>query len=88
MHAILAAKAALYKTMRAKKLSNVALAKLLGCHEKKIRRLLDPNYTSKLPFIEHALEVLGHRLNISLRPSNTKPRKFNKTVYAYNTSLN
>lgn len=66
LHATIASKAALYITIRDKKLNNVTLAKKLKCDEKEIRRLLDPHYTSKLPRIEHALNVLGKRLDIGI----------------------
>ncbi|MFN3233838.1 MAG: type II toxin-antitoxin system HicB family antitoxin [Gammaproteobacteria bacterium] len=64
--ATLAAKAALYITMRNKKLTNVALAKKLNCDEKEVRRLLDPDYTSKFPRIEYALNILGQKLHIGI----------------------
>src|ERR1700733_9753862 len=54
-----AIKTALYLTMREKKLSNTSLAKKLDCDEKEVRRLLDPYYSSKLPRIEQALNILG-----------------------------
>jgi len=66
LHATIASKVALYITMQNKKLSNVALAKKLNCDEKEVRRLLDPHYTSKLPRIEHALHVLGKRLDVGI----------------------
>lgn len=66
LHIELAAKAALYISMREAKLSNVAFAKKLDCDEKEIRRLIDPHYSSKLPRIEGALEKLGLRLAIGV----------------------
>jgi len=65
--AILAAKAALYTVMREKHLSKVKLAKKLNCDEKEVRRLLDPHYHSKMPRIEHVLQMLGQRLEISIK---------------------
>lgn len=66
LHATIAAKAALYVTVRSKKVSNVQLARKLKCDEKEVRRLLDPYYVSKLPRIEHALEILGKRLQVGV----------------------
>lgn len=66
LHATIAAKAALYLSMREEKLSNTALAKKLHCDEKEIRRMLDPYYYSKLLSIEHALNALGQQLEISV----------------------
>lgn len=66
LHATIASKVALYITIRDKRLSNVSLAKKLKCDEKEVRRLLDPHYTSKLPRIEHALNILGKRLDVGI----------------------
>ena len=52
--------------MRESNLSNVALAKKLKCDEKAVRRLLNPRYTSKIPLIEHALNLLGKRLDVGI----------------------
>lgn len=62
--AIMAAKAALYLTIREKRLTNARLAEKLNCNEKEIRRLLDPHFNSKIPRIEVALHKLGLRLEI------------------------
>ena len=64
--ATLAAKAALYITMRHHRLSNVVLARKLKCDEKEVRRLLDPYYQSKIPRIEQALHLLGQRLEVNM----------------------
>lgn len=69
LHAALAAKAALYLSMKQAKLSNSAFAKKLHCDEKEVRRLLDPHYASKLPRIEFALEKLGLRLAVGVTNS-------------------
>jgi len=66
LHIELAAKAALYLSMREAKLSNIAFAKKLHCDEKEIRRLIDPHFSSKLPRIESALRALGLRLAIGI----------------------
>lgn len=60
----MAAKAALYLTVRQRKLTNTGLAQKLNCDEKEVRRLLDPHFNSKIPRIEEALHKLGQRLEI------------------------
>ncbi len=62
----MAAKAALYLAMREAGMSNVQLARKLGCHEKEVRRMLDPRHPTKLPRIKEALEALGKRLVVSV----------------------
>lgn len=61
-----AAKAALYKTMREVKITNVELSRLLNIDEKEVRRMLDPHYGSKLPRLEEAIKVLGKKLVVGL----------------------
>ncbi len=62
------AKAALYEAMRKAKVSKSELARRLGIDEKEVRRMLDPNYGSKLPRIAQAIEALGQRLVIGVEP--------------------
>ena len=62
--ATMAAKTALYLTVRKENLTNTSLAEKLNCDEKEIRRLLDPHFNSKIPRIEEALHKLGQRLEI------------------------
>lgn len=62
----MAAKAALYLAMRGAGITNVELARKLGCDEKEVRRMLDPRHPTKLPRIKEALEVLGKRLILSV----------------------
>jgi antitoxin HicB len=62
----MAAKAALYVAMREVGLTNVQLARKLGCDEKEVRRMLDPRHPTKLPRIKEALDVLGKRLVVSV----------------------
>ena len=62
----MAAKAALYLTMREAGITNVELARKLGCDEKEVRRMLDPRHPTKLPRIKDALDVLGKRLVVSV----------------------
>jgi len=63
----MAAKAALYTTMKESGITKVELANRLNCDEKEVRRLLDPRHPSKLPRIESALSVLGRRLVIKVQ---------------------
>ena len=51
-------KAILWDNMRKLGISNVALAKHLGCDEKEVRRLLDPAITSRTRLAD-ALEAVG-----------------------------
>ena len=62
----MAAKAALYLAMGEAGMSNVQLARKLGCDEKEVRRMLDPKHPTKLPRIKEALEVFGKRLVVSV----------------------
>ncbi len=66
--AIMAAKAALYLTVREAGItSKVALAKALHCDEKEARRLLNPHHPTKIGRIEDALAIFGMELVISLK---------------------
>ena len=65
LSATLAAKAALYLTIKKEKLTNTKLAQKINCDEKEIRRLLDPHFKSKIPRIEQVLHQLGQKLEIS-----------------------
>ena len=62
----MAAKAAIYLAMREAGMTNVQLARKLGCAEKEVRRLLDPRRPTKLPRIKQAPDVLGKRLVVSV----------------------
>jgi antitoxin HicB len=62
----MAAKAALYLAMREAQMTNVGLARKLGCDEREVRRMLDPRHPTKLPRIEEALDALGRRLVVSV----------------------
>lgn len=63
----MAAKAALYLTVREIGITKVELARRLQCDEKEVRRLLDPRHPSKLPRIEAALSAVGRRLVVGLQ---------------------
>jgi len=58
------AKLALIRRMAELKVSNVELAKRLGCSEGAVRRLVNLNHESKLSKIEAALAGLGKRLSV------------------------
>jgi antitoxin HicB len=62
----MAAKAALYLTIRDLGLSNSEVARKLGVDEKEIRRMLDPRHTTKLARMQELLALLGKRIVISL----------------------
>ena len=63
----MAAKAALYLTIREVNITKVELARRLQCDEKEVRRLLDPLHPSKLPRIEAALAAIGRQLVVGLQ---------------------
>ena len=63
---LIAAKCALYESMQEKKLSNVALAKILGCTESEIRRMLSPKHATKIKRLEEAIEKMGKRLVLTV----------------------
>ncbi len=63
---LVAAKLALYQAMREAKMTNVALAKRLGCSETLVRRLLDLDHRSHIGQIESALAALGKRLVVEV----------------------
>ena len=62
----MAAKAALYLAMREAGMTNVQLARKLGCDEREVRRMLNPRHPTKLPRINEALDALGRRLVVSV----------------------
>lgn len=64
---IIAAKLALYTTMREQGVTNVELAARLGLQENAVRRLLDPGHRSHITSVEKALESLGRSLVVEDR---------------------
>jgi antitoxin HicB len=74
LSAQMSAKAALYTARRAAGISNVALAKKIGCDEKEVRRMLDPHHPTKLPRIEAAIQALGQRLMLTVVPRTQEVR--------------
>jgi antitoxin HicB len=63
---LMAAKAALYLAMREAKMSNVKLAKQIGCDEKDVRRMLDPRHNSRITALQAALAALGKRIVLAV----------------------
>lgn len=61
-----AMKAALHMAMRDTKTNASQLAARMGVDEKAARRILDPNYASKVPAMELALQALGRRAEIDI----------------------
>ncbi len=59
---LVAAKLALYQAMHHQKITNVELARRLGVTEAVVRRLINPDYSSKIEKVEAALEALGKHL--------------------------
>jgi antitoxin HicB len=63
---LIAAKLALYQTMRQAGLTSIALGKRLGLSEAAVRRLLDLDYRSHIGQVEAALVALGKRLSVEV----------------------
>lgn len=61
---VVAAKLALYTTMRAQGITKVALADRLGVSESAVRKLTDPDHRSHIGRVENALKLLGRKLLI------------------------
>jgi antitoxin HicB len=61
---LVAAKLALYESMRAQHITNTALARRLGLQENAVRRLLDLDHRSHIDQIDRALAALGKRLEV------------------------
>ena len=61
---VVAAKLALYTTMRAQGITKVALADRLGVSESAVRKLTDPDHRSHIGRVENALRLLGRKLLI------------------------
>ncbi len=62
-----AATLAIYQAMRDQGVTQVALARRLGCDPKDVRRLLDLMHHSRLDRLEAALAALGKRLVVEVR---------------------
>ena len=62
-----AAKLAIYRAMRDQGVTQVELARRLGCDPKDVGRLLDLMHRSRLDRLEAALAALGKRLVVEVR---------------------
>ena len=63
---LVAAKVALYRAMRAAKVSQVDLAARLECDPRQVRRLLDVTNSSRQDHIDAALAAVGKRLEVTV----------------------
>ena len=63
---LVAAKLALYQTMRARQTSNIVLARQLGVSAATVQRLLDLDHRSHIDQVAAALEVFGQKLVVGL----------------------
>ena len=61
------AKLAIYQAMRDRDVSQVELARRIGCDPKDVRRLLDLMHHSRLDRLDAALAALGKRLVLEVR---------------------
>jgi antitoxin HicB len=73
LSALYAMKAALYSALRETGVSQSALAARLGRDEKEVRRLLDPEHTSRTPNLEAALRAVGKRVQVVVKDSGDEP---------------
>jgi len=61
-----APKVALYRAMQEQKVSNSELARRLGVRETVVRRMLDPDHTTKSARLEAGLRAVGKRLLVAI----------------------
>lgn len=64
--ALSAAKAALWNAMVAQQITKTELARRLGVNRPQVDRLVDLLHRSKIEQVEHALHVLGHRIELAV----------------------
>lgn len=64
--ALTAAKAALWNTMLAQRVSKTEMARRLGVNRPQVDRLVDLLHRSKIEQVEHALQVLGQRIALAV----------------------
>ena len=60
------AKLAVIEAFRAAGIAKTELGRRIGKDEKEVRRILDPNYATKLPALRAALGALGQRLVVGV----------------------
>jgi len=66
--ALVAAKLCLREAMRHQGIKNTELARLIGVSEGAVRRLVDPDHSSRLDRVVAALDALGQHLIIEDQP--------------------
>ena len=64
-----AAKVAFVQAFAAAKITRTALAGRLGLRETEIRRMLDPDHSTKLDRLDAAMRALGRRLVVTDQPA-------------------
>ncbi|MEW9681940.1 type II toxin-antitoxin system HicB family antitoxin [Pseudomonas sp. TE50-2] len=64
--ALTAAKAALWNTMVAQNVTKTEMARRLGVNRPQVDRLVDLLHRSKIEQVEHALHVLGQRIELAV----------------------
>jgi len=64
--ALTAAKAALWNTMVEQKVTKTEMARRLGVNRPQVDRLVDLLHRSKIEQVEHALHVLGQRIELAV----------------------
>ncbi|MCU7237043.1 type II toxin-antitoxin system HicB family antitoxin [Pseudomonas peradeniyensis] len=64
--ALTAAKAALWNTMIAQNVTKTEMARRLGVNRPQVDRLVDLLHRSKIEQVEHALHVLGQRIELAV----------------------
>lgn len=64
--ALSAAKAALWNRMLNQKVTKTELARRLGVNRPQVDRLVDLLHRSKIEQVEHALQILGQRIELSV----------------------
>src|ERR1700733_9979385 len=62
----IAPKVALYRALQEKGISNSELARRLGVRETIVRRMLDPDHSTKSARLEGALRAVGKRLLVAI----------------------
>lgn len=67
VEAATAAKLAVIEAFAASGITKIELARRIGKSENEARRILDPDYATKLPLIEAALAAMGRHLVVSVR---------------------
>ena len=72
--ATVAAKAALHRIVREKKITAAELARRLDIDHKEARRMLDPKHQTKLPRLAAALRATGHDLAVTVYDASRRDR--------------